>query len=278
MKRARCVLVWFSMAVAGLPACGSESARCGNGKVEGQEQCDGQNLAAHTCRDQGFNSGTLSCGQECAFDTTNCSQDLPIAELAMGFSEAACQNLLDCCDANELTQIQNGSWTDLASCVNFYSNVLSQYVVSPMQGAIGNGRGQYDATKAGACLTAFRALQCTGQNDLVAFFATCEHFYVGLQGADAVCGSSLDCADYHVCVKSAGQSEGVCKHLLNKGATCEVNVQPACMPDYYCDGTTLKCEDRKAENAPCGSNECQAGLVCGDTDTCVKPAPVCDGK
>ncbi|NMB76223.1 MAG: hypothetical protein GYA21_13970 [Myxococcales bacterium] len=276
--RKTCLLSCFCFAAFLFSACGGESARCGNGKVEGTEQCDGANLAAQTCRSQGFNSGTLSCKQDCTFETAACSQQLPLPDFAMGFAEAACQNLLDCCDPTELAQIQNGQWTDLASCVNTYSGILSQYVITPMQSAVSAGRGQYDATKAGACLSAFRALECTGQNDLVAFFNTCEHFYVGLQGADAVCQSSLDCADYFVCVKAAGQSEGVCKHLLDKGATCEVNVQPACMPDYYCDATTQKCEDRKPENAACGGNECQAGLTCGDNDLCSKPAPVCDGK
>jgi cysteine-rich repeat protein len=46
---------------------------CGNGTLEGQEQCDTTNLAGMTCADfPDFNSGTLKCKEDCIFDFTDC--------------------------------------------------------------------------------------------------------------------------------------------------------------------------------------------------------------
>lgn len=47
---------------------------CGNQTIAGPEACDGQSLANQTCASQGFESGTLSCAQDClSFDTSYCT-------------------------------------------------------------------------------------------------------------------------------------------------------------------------------------------------------------
>ena len=46
---------------------------CGNGQIEGVEQCDGADLGGQTCVTRGFNGGTLICNQLCQFDTGLCS-------------------------------------------------------------------------------------------------------------------------------------------------------------------------------------------------------------
>lgn len=45
---------------------------CGNGGIDGSEDCDGTDLAGQTCQDQGFDSGDLACGSNCTFDTSQC--------------------------------------------------------------------------------------------------------------------------------------------------------------------------------------------------------------
>lgn len=45
---------------------------CGNNLIEGTEECDGTNLAEQTCITKGFASGTLTCKEDCTFDTTAC--------------------------------------------------------------------------------------------------------------------------------------------------------------------------------------------------------------
>ncbi|PIT86278.1 MAG: hypothetical protein COU33_04095, partial [Candidatus Magasanikbacteria bacterium CG10_big_fil_rev_8_21_14_0_10_43_6] len=47
-------------------------AICGNGAVEGAEQCDGAALNNATCVTRGFDQGALACAANCTFDVTNC--------------------------------------------------------------------------------------------------------------------------------------------------------------------------------------------------------------
>jgi hypothetical protein len=46
--------------------------RCGNGVVEGEEECDGNDLAGKTCHSLGFDSGELSCGSDCTYNVALC--------------------------------------------------------------------------------------------------------------------------------------------------------------------------------------------------------------
>ena len=47
---------------------------CGDGVVHAEhgEQCDGEILDGVTCEDLGFAGGTLSCGDDCRYDTSGC--------------------------------------------------------------------------------------------------------------------------------------------------------------------------------------------------------------
>jgi hypothetical protein len=48
---------------------------CGNGKIEGDELCDGENLNNETCAtlaDGLYTKGTLSCTKKCVFDISMC--------------------------------------------------------------------------------------------------------------------------------------------------------------------------------------------------------------
>lgn len=46
---------------------------CGNGLVEGGEDCEGADLNHQTCESLGFGPGVLSCDIACIFDTYDCS-------------------------------------------------------------------------------------------------------------------------------------------------------------------------------------------------------------
>ncbi len=54
------------------PTCFA-SPLCGNGTIDGAEQCDSGNLNGATCSSQGFVGGTLSCSSTCTFNTSQCS-------------------------------------------------------------------------------------------------------------------------------------------------------------------------------------------------------------
>ena len=46
---------------------------CGNGVIDGNEQCDGGNLNGNTCQQLGFDGGTLSCTAGCMLNTSGCT-------------------------------------------------------------------------------------------------------------------------------------------------------------------------------------------------------------
>jgi hypothetical protein len=49
------------------------TATCGNGKIEGNESCDGYDLSGKTCADFGkANPAGLACSVNCTFDTSGC--------------------------------------------------------------------------------------------------------------------------------------------------------------------------------------------------------------
>jgi len=55
------------------------SADCGNGIIDPGEDCDGEELGYATCEaiGEGFTGGTLSCSDNCQFDTSQCVDDTP---------------------------------------------------------------------------------------------------------------------------------------------------------------------------------------------------------
>jgi hypothetical protein len=46
---------------------------CGNGIIEGGEDCEGSDLNGQTCETLGYGPGTLACDIACSFDTFGCS-------------------------------------------------------------------------------------------------------------------------------------------------------------------------------------------------------------
>ncbi|MCL4384222.1 hypothetical protein M1116_02120 [Patescibacteria group bacterium] len=80
------LLLWFSLAIWGLAGGGwkltalalqqvAATVRinvCGDGIVEGSEDCEGNNLNGATCRNQGYGPGTLACDIACSYDFSRC--------------------------------------------------------------------------------------------------------------------------------------------------------------------------------------------------------------
>lgn len=46
---------------------------CGNGVIDGAEQCDGGELGGATCSSEGFGGGGIQCNADCTLDTSNCT-------------------------------------------------------------------------------------------------------------------------------------------------------------------------------------------------------------
>ncbi len=74
--------------------CVGYTARCGNGIIDGNEQCDGTNLNLQTCQSKGYASGILRCNpSSCTFNTIGC---VP-ARCGNNIAEASEE-----CDGNDL--------------------------------------------------------------------------------------------------------------------------------------------------------------------------------
>ena len=52
---------------------GGDDGVCGNGAIEGGEDCDGSELGSATCVTEGFTGGVLGCNSDCTFDTSACT-------------------------------------------------------------------------------------------------------------------------------------------------------------------------------------------------------------
>ncbi len=84
-----------SMTVLIHPDTAQGSVSCGDGVVEGSEQCEAGVPLADTCVSLGFDSGTLACNVgTCLYDTSAC------VTASCGANKAACTEDADCCSNN----------------------------------------------------------------------------------------------------------------------------------------------------------------------------------
>ena len=56
----------------GLTCVEAPQENCGNGKLDSDEECDGDELGGKTCQDLSFQGGRLKCDANCRFDTSEC--------------------------------------------------------------------------------------------------------------------------------------------------------------------------------------------------------------
>ena len=71
--------------------CDPVPAVCGDGVVEGDEQCEAGVPLADTCQTLGFTGGTLACGSGCNYDTSGCTGG------SCGAFKDSCTLDTDCC-------------------------------------------------------------------------------------------------------------------------------------------------------------------------------------
>lgn len=68
----RLIPLAFSQSTAKDIAATVKASVCGNEIIEGNEDCEGDNLNNQTCAGLGYTGGTLSCDVACSFDISDC--------------------------------------------------------------------------------------------------------------------------------------------------------------------------------------------------------------
>jgi hypothetical protein len=86
---------------AGAPDAGPV-ARCGDGRAEPAEACDGEDLKGTTCDDLGLGEGALACAADCArFDLSGCQACVPQCGARTCGLEPVCNSSCGTCGVDE---------------------------------------------------------------------------------------------------------------------------------------------------------------------------------
>ena len=105
-RMATSILLGLLVVAPGPLAIDALAAQCGNGKINGGEDCDRANLGGANCVSLGFAGGALACSDTCRFDTSACTPDTCAAELAgcqadLQLCESRCDLLLQDCPTDQ---------------------------------------------------------------------------------------------------------------------------------------------------------------------------------
>lgn len=268
---------------------------CGDGMIEGDEQCEGDDLAGQDCASQGFAGGMLVCGADCMFDTAACVDMLCGDGIVQGdelcdgedFGGATCETV------GMMGEFVGGS----LSCSMTCDAVGTLGCLSPGEGGVcefnddcpieapfcaagtcWNGSETDPCDFDSECQNACVNNQCWdgSEGDPCAFDDECSEMAPFCNAVDMMCHDGgpgdacefdSDCADGNACVQQQ------C-YAGNEGDPCESDGDcndgsPYCVNDVCYDGSL---------DDPCSNNgECNAlgdAPFCSDsTDSCQSGMP-----
>ncbi len=238
--------IWLLVFCIGLAGCdeNTKKAVCPDGKAEGKEQCDGEDLRGAECYSLGYHGGTLACTEECTLDVTGCEA---FGRCGDGVRQASHED----CDGEDLgnqTCAQLGLGGGELSCS---ANCTLDTSGCDIQPVCGDGLVQ-------------GAEQCDGEN---LAGATCESrgFGGGILTCDNQCRFvTTGCSPLPFCGDNVRDPDEECDGLDLGGHTCE-NL------GYY--GGTLACSSACTLDI----TSCQATGRCGDGTIQHWEGEQCDG-
>ncbi|MGC4120806.1 MAG: lamin tail domain-containing protein [Myxococcales bacterium] len=216
---------------------------CGDNKAEGNEACDGTDLASKTCQTQGFGGGTLSCKSDCSFDTSLCTSANPCGNGAIDGAEK--------CDGSNLngkTCQTEGFTGGTLSCKHDCTFELGSCTAAPTC-----GNTTIDGTE-----------QCDGSN-LNGKSCQTQGFASGALSCNANCTFNTA-----LCVAANPCGNGT----LDAGEDCDgSNLNgKTCVTQGFASGT-LKCN---ATTCKLDTSSCTAAPTCGNTT--IDGTEQCDGS
>ncbi len=209
---------------------------CGNGAIDGLEQCDGSELGGNDCVSAGFAGGMLACSDQCIFDTAACVNAVCGDGLLQGGEACDCGMTGSPCTAD---QLGNTVCTALkAPTGGNYSGgplVCTPECSFDQSGCTACGDGEIDAGEAcdGAALG---GQSCATQG-----------FDTGALGCGAACTfNTAGCANY-VCGNGAcepGEDSCSCApDCPDDPNTCSVCQCGGFGGNCYCDNFCLQAND-----------------------------------
>lgn len=233
----------------------STPRNCGDGVLDGGEECDGDELSGNTCVDFGFESGTLGCLENCRWDTTTCQKcgdnQVQEGEVCDGMDlglDAMTGRPPTCSDVGAFATGELGCSDDCQAYVTDACNpaVCGDGVITESAGEACDGDELGGAT-------------CAGLEDFV--------------GGDLTCTANceLDTSQCRVPVCGDGMAEGdePCDGADFGGSTCQsVGMaegfgagELACNVDCTID--TSACIVCGAQLSPCATDDdCCPGITC----------------
>ena len=270
---------------------------CGNGILEGEEVCDGNNLNETTCEDLGYTGGTLACTDSCEFDESGCENDL----CGNGQLDAGEE-----CDGTELdgqTCADHGFDGGDLSC-----NTDCTFNTEECTGGCGNGVVEGDEECDGTDLDeqtcqdlgyASGNLSCN--EDCTLDESSCEG--TGISGVGGPCEEDADCeSEWCSTEVGSGMPSGYCLAQCTQEGACEdpdamcvssgfsqfcaswcdpSDDDSKCREGYSCvdlgEGTDGVCWAECSDNAQCTTtNDCDTDTESDSYGFCLTPDEICD--
>lgn len=226
--------------------CGGEN-KCGDSVIQAQygETCDNGNLNGQTCETLGYYGGTLSCSNDCTFNTQNC-------ELSGRCGDSTVQTEEEDCDGTNLNN------QTCATQLNFDAGTL-----------LCNSDCTFDYSNCSECGdgSTTGAEECDGNdyggNDCISL-----GYYGGTLSCNNDCTyAEANCATFGYC------GDGTIQTIY--GENCEganLNGKTNCHslnPNYYDENVTLLCSSCDYDLSMCRS--------CGDNKLDADFGEQCDG-
>ncbi len=246
-----------------------ETATCGNGAIEGSEECDGADLGGTTCGDAGCSGGSVSCTATCTLDYSACT-GCPTCD-----NDGACEAGEDCtscpgdCFSGSGATCGNGvceagDGEDCVSCPQDCQGKTGGKPASRFCCGDGDGPGPLPCsdpvcTSGGYQCTDVPAVpSCCGD-------ALCEGIEDGFN-CELDCGPPPTCGD-----ASCDPGEDSCSCAADCGAPPATEVSCTDGADNDCDGL-VDCLDE----VDCGGD---AACTCEPVQaSCTQDAECCSGK
>lgn len=244
-----------------------EAPTCGNGRIDSGEACDGTNLngVSDSCSaySDDFTSGTLSCNDQCQFDTSAC-------EMPDETTEPTCGNGViengETCDGDTFGDVDTCSDLDAYSSGILDCNSQCQLDVSacrtPEEDTCGDG--VKDSNE-----------QCDG-NDFGEISTACTDYSDDFTGGQLSCNDN--CQYDTLSCEAPTSSEPTCGDgIIQPSEVCDgdnLNNNTCSSYDGFIDGQ-LSCDqceydksacEPKPETIVCGNEDAERGESCDGTD------------